>query len=236
MSTLRVLMYHKVDENESNFLCVNMAQLLRQLKFIKSNYHPIRLSDLLDHLQHGTPLPKDAILITFDDGYENNFTLAYPIFEALSIPFTVFTVNRFINKKTKHDSEEQSFLTEEQILKMGHLVDFAHHGLNHENLMNLSIENRNLEITQSVEEMQTYKHKTLNAWAYTYGAYPKRNKMEFQALKNQFIASGIACAFRIGNRINKIPIKDPYKIERMDIRGNDSFLKFRLKMAFGKIL
>jgi len=236
MNTLRVLMYHQVDIIKRNFLCVSTAQLQKQLLYIKSKYIPIKLSDLLEHIEKGTALPDNAILITFDDGFENNLTLAYPIFEALSIPFTIFTVNDFIGKKTKHDSIEQAFLSEEQISKMVNLVDFAHHGLKHDNLMDLSHEKRVHEISESVKQMTTFKHKTLNAWAYTYGAYPKRNKTEFDALKLAFKNAGISCAFRIGNRINKLPIKDPYKIERIDIRGDESFFKFRLKVGFGKIL
>ena len=235
MNTLRVLMYHKVDETKRNFLCVTSTQLKEQLLYIKSKYVPIKLTELLDHIEKGTSIPDNAILITFDDGFENNYTLAYPIFEALSIPFTIFTVNSFIGKKANHDSIKQAFLSEDQILNMVNLVDFAHHGLKHDNLMDLSPEKRELEISESVKEMQTFKHKTVNAWAYTYGAYPKKNQTEFDALKLAFKKSGISCAFRIGNRINKLPIKDPYKIERIDIRGDESFFKFRLKVGFGKI-
>ena len=236
MNTLRVLMYHQVDEKKRNFLCVTVEQLKEQLLFIKSKYVPIKLSDLLAHIEHGTVLPDQAILITFDDGYENNFTLGYPIFEALSIPFTIFTVNSFLGKKASHDSIEQAFLSEDQILKMGNLVDFAHHGLKHDNLMDLSPTKREFEISESVKQMQAFKHKTLAAWAYTYGAFPKRNKIEFDALKLAFKNSGISCAFRIGNRINKLPLRDPFKIERIDIRGDESFFKFRLKVGLGKIL
>ncbi len=236
MNTLRVLMYHQVDVSKRNFLCVTVEQLKKQLLYIKSKYVPIRLTDVLEHIEKGTLLPDNAILITFDDGFENNFTHAYPVFEGLSIPFTIFTVNDFIGKKTSHDSIEQDFLSEEQILKMVHLVDFAHHGLRHDNLMDLSLEKREIEIIESVKDMATFKHKTLNAWAYAYGAYPKRNKTEFDALKIAFKNAGISCAFRIGNRINKLPIKDPYKIERIDVRGDESFLRFRLKVGFGKLL
>ena len=236
MNTLRVLMYHKVDKKNRNFLCVSSAQLKEQLLYIKSKYVPIKLSDLLGHIKNGTALPDKAILITFDDGYENNFTLAYPIFKELDIPFTIFTVGSFIGKKAFHDSVEQAFLSEEQILNMVNLVDFSHHGLKHDNLMDLSSEQRTLEIIESVKQMSVFKHKTLAAWAYTFGAYPKRNKTEFDALKLAFQNSGIVCAFRIGNRINKLPLKDPFKIERIDIRGDESFFKFRLKVGFGKIL
>ncbi len=236
MNTLRVLMYHKVDENERNFLCVSAAQLNEQLLYVKSKYTPITLKELLSHIELGSQLPDNAILITFDDGYENNYTLAYPIFKALEIPFTIFTVNSFINKNTKHDQTEQAFLNEDQILEMVNLVDFAHHGLKHDNLMDLSAEKRAIEISESVKQMEAFKHKTLKAWAYTYGAYPKRNKLEFDSLKLAFKNSGISCAFRIGNRINKLPINDPFKIERIDVRGNESFFKFKLKVSFGKII
>jgi peptidoglycan/xylan/chitin deacetylase (PgdA/CDA1 family) len=229
-------MYHQVDEQKRNFLCVTVEQLKEQLLFIKSKYVPIKLRDLLAHIEYGTELPDQAILITFDDGFENNFTLGYPIFEALSIPFTIFTVNGFIGKRTSHDSAEQAFLNQEQILKMVNLVDFAHHGLKHDNLMDLSPNKREFEICESVKQMVAFEHKTLPAWAYTYGAFPKRNKTEFDALKLAFRKAGISCAFRIGNRINKLPIKDPYKIERIDIRGDESFFRFRLKVGFGKIL
>jgi hypothetical protein len=119
---------------------------------------------------------------------------------------------------------------------MVNLVDFAHHGIKHDNLMDMNPEEREVEISESVKQMATFKHKTLNAWAYTYGAYPKKNNTEFDALRLAFKNEGITCAFRIGNRINKLPIVNPYKIERIDIRGDESFFRFRLKVMFGKIL
>jgi hypothetical protein len=40
---------------------------------------------------------------------------------------------------------------------------------------------------------------------------------------------------RIGNQINKFPFKNPYEIMRIDIKGEDSLLKFKLKLRFGKL-
>ena len=42
-------------------------------------------------------------------------------------------------------------------------------------------------------------------------------------------------AFRIGNRVNKFPFKNKYEIQRIDIKGQDSLLKFKLKLRFGKL-
>ena len=72
-------------------------------------------------------------------------------------------------------------------------------------------------------------------WAYTYGAYPKKNNAQFSALSNVFKNAGILYAMRIGNRINKLKLKHLYSIQRIDIRGNESFTKFRWKVKFGKL-
>ena len=235
-----ILMYHQVDApppkgTPMRGLVVSPAAFARQMAMLRAlGFTGLSMQHLLPYL---TGHKKGRVFgITFDDGYENNYTLAYPIFKALEIPFTIFTVNSFINKNTKHDQTEQAFLNEDQILEMVNLVDFAHHGLKHDNLMDLSAEKRAIEISESVKQMEAFKHKTLKAWAYTYGAYPKRNKLEFDSLKLAFKNSGISCAFRIGNRINKLPINDPFKIERIDVRGNESFFKFKLKVSFGKII
>ena len=41
--------------------------------------------------------------------------------------------------------------------------------------------------------------------------------------------------FRIGNRLNIFPFKDDYEIQRLDIKGEDSIFKFKLKIKFGKL-
>ena len=46
---------------------------------------------------------------------------------------------------------------------------------------------------------------------------------------------GVIAAFRIGNRVNPLKIKDLYDLNRIDIRGTDGFWRFRLKVKFGKI-
>ena len=119
---------------------------------------------------------------------------------------------------------------------MSDLVEFGYHSHDHKNLMEIeAIEWKN-EIKKAIETAQKFEISMLPFWAYTYGSYPKNNSNNFTLLKNIFKELGIISAFRIGNRLNILPLKDQYKIERIDIRGNDSFLKFRLKLRFGKFL
>jgi len=235
MSKLRVLMYHKVHESERDYLTVNTQQLKQQLDFISAHYNVIRLSRLSEHIINGSPLPERPLLISFDDGYENNYRLAYPLLKAKNLPFAIFPVSGFIGKTLPYDGVDQSFLNTEQLKEMAHLADYGCHGSRHLNLTGLSKREQESEIAGSVSEMKALGIKTEAAWAYTYGSYPKKDPLAFADLKKTLNSHGIRLAFRIGNRVNTMPLKDPYKIERLDIRGNESFLKFRLKLAFGKL-
>ena len=70
--------------------------------------------------------------------------------------------------------------------------------------------------------------------AYPYGKFPKDkagNKIFKDILKN----NGIAYGLRIGNRRNDFPFKNPYEIQRIDIKGEYSLLKFRQKIKRGKL-
>lgn len=233
MSTLRVWMYHKITENEPDFLSVKRVDFAKQIEFIAKNYDPIKLSQLLKHLSSGEQLPDKAALITFDDGYLNNFDLAYPILKKMNIPFTVFLVGNYIGQTTSHDGKVQKFLSTENILEMSDLAEYAYHSLNHTNLNDSG--NMLEEITDCIRHFEQYPFKMQPFWAYTYGAFPKKNPEKFKALVSAFETHQIKGAFRIGNRLNSLPIRKPFAIERIDVRGDDSFLKFRLKSKWGKI-
>jgi len=68
-----------------------------QMQYIAGHYHPIPLSELATYLSRGKTLPLDAVAVTFDDGYWNNFSVAFPLLRSLDIPATVFVVTDFVN-------------------------------------------------------------------------------------------------------------------------------------------
>lgn len=234
MGKLRVLMYHKVHQTHADFLTVKAADLQWQLDHLSKHYTFVKLSQVLEHIQSAAPLPDNALLVTFDDGYADNYTLAYPAFKKRALPFAVFLVAAYVGKTTMHDGLEQTFLSTQQMDNMSDLAEFAYHSLNHENLMQLDSSKWSTHIQDC--KLAFNSKSLLNAWAYTYGQYPKRNKTAYALLTEVFKANQIIAAFRIGNRINQTPINDPFQIERIDIRGNDSKLLFKLKTRFGKLI
>lgn len=235
MSKLRVFMYHKIN-SAADFLTVTPEDFKLQIAFISKHYTVIHLKDLIEHIQDGKVLPSNAALITFDDGYEDNFTNAYPILKELQLPFTIFLVAHYIGKSIEHDGKLQQFLSAEQLLKMQDLASFGYHSFKHDNLMDTNEDDIAKDIDACDAVYSQLPVKVHKAWAYTYGAYPKKDRSRFEVLQNIFKTKGISLAFRIGNRINSTPIKNIYAIERIDVRGNESKFRFRLKARFGKIL
>jgi peptidoglycan/xylan/chitin deacetylase (PgdA/CDA1 family) len=98
-----VLMYHQVageGDTENKYLMkglyVFQSTFEKQMAFIKKKYHPLSLSQLVDSLIENRPLPKNAVVITFDDGWRDNFLYAYPVLKKYEIPAVVFITTDFI--------------------------------------------------------------------------------------------------------------------------------------------
>ena len=98
-ATVPILMYHHVGEPPPDAdaigldLTVLPDQFEAQLAYLsEEGYQTIYLSDLIMHLQMGYPLPPKPIVITFDDGYHDVFTNAYPLLKEYGLVATFFII------------------------------------------------------------------------------------------------------------------------------------------------
>lgn len=236
MSRLRVLMYHKVSLQHRDFLTVTQDQLKKQLIYLKKRHQFINLSDLAAAINGTKPLPSNSLLVTFDDGYKNNYDLAYPIFKKLNLPFSIFLVSDYFGKTCIHDGKSQEFIGLKECNEMQDLAEYAYHSKQHENIMEIPVDEWESHIQACKIQFESHGLNMQNFWAYTYGAYPKKDKGLMKKLILNFQNQQMLGAFRIGNRINEWPLSKPYELERIDVRGNENFLKFILKTKFGKLL
>jgi len=100
-----ILMYHHLAEEDSTgdtIAAENFASHMEALQ--KAGYTAVNFSDLKDYVEFGTPLPEKPIIITFDDGYTSNLTIAAPILETYGMKATVFTIGVSIGKDTYKDT------------------------------------------------------------------------------------------------------------------------------------
>ncbi len=236
-SGLPVLMYHKViDEGLTDYLTITVQDLERQFKYLnRKGYTSVFLSDLLDHLNEKKKLPAKAVLLTFDDGYKNNFTQLYPLLKKYNLKANIFLVAGFIQPTVGNIPDESEFLHIDDIKKMsGDTVQFGLHSYDHKSYNDLTIS----QIEEDIRSCRT-RLNHLNIFyqpclAYTYGAFPKKDAKKRNQMFLTMQANGIRCAFRIGNRVNKIPVKDKFLIQRIDVRGDESFTRFKLILVVGK--
>jgi peptidoglycan/xylan/chitin deacetylase (PgdA/CDA1 family) len=89
--TLRVLMYHKVNDLTPNPTTVPTEVFAEQMGLLaRLGYQPVSLAAVRDHYLEGAPLPAGAVLITFDDGYRDNLQNALPVLRAHGYPAVMF--------------------------------------------------------------------------------------------------------------------------------------------------
>ncbi len=84
-----ILMYHNITTHWRN-------RFEEQMRFLQDYMYPISLNELVDSLRGKGQFPPQAIAITFDDGYESVYNIAFPILRKYSIPATVFLVTGYI--------------------------------------------------------------------------------------------------------------------------------------------
>jgi peptidoglycan/xylan/chitin deacetylase (PgdA/CDA1 family) len=87
---LQILVYHRVnDQGDSFFPAVPMDQFAAQMEYLAANCFPCPLEEAVQRLKHND-LPERAVVVTFDDGYRDNYQYAWPILRRFRIPATIF--------------------------------------------------------------------------------------------------------------------------------------------------
>lgn len=108
-----ILMYHRVASflMDPQLLSVSSENFERQLNYLKEEYQPIHLSELCTSLENRS-IDDKSIVITFDDGYIDNFFTVLPLLQKYKIPATIFVTTGFIdaNLNTPSDILEQTIL------------------------------------------------------------------------------------------------------------------------------
>ncbi len=91
-----ILCYHHIDDTGNDSTAVTQETFDLQLSLLLSHgYEAISVSDMIDFVYGQKTLPPKCFLITFDDGYESNLTLALPVMKKYNVPATVCIIGAF---------------------------------------------------------------------------------------------------------------------------------------------
>ncbi|QNJ98355.1 polysaccharide deacetylase family protein [Constantimarinum furrinae] len=234
MSKLPVLMYHNVSLTESKGLTINVKKLEAQFQYLSDKkYRSYHFSELmsLDQL----PAQKNVV-ITFDDAYVSQLEYAVPLLKKYELKATFFVPLYYLGKTDAWNTATLPIMTAEQLhLLDPSVIELGYHSYAHQKYDELSVAEIEADTKQCFEAVDDHSLEFTKVLAYPYGKYPREHsakKLFFEQLKQEQFQLGL----RIGNRINVFPFKDPFEIQRLDIKGEYSLGKFKRKLKFGKFL
>lgn len=101
-SSLAIVMYHGVTDHDldvPNWSHLHVDEFDRQIHFLSEHYRLLPLDEAIERLREGLPIPDGAACITFDDGFRNVATTAFPVLEKYGAPATVFLITSVVGSR-----------------------------------------------------------------------------------------------------------------------------------------
>ena len=208
-----VLLYHHVSDQESDMpeLTVSTAEFFRQLSLLRSHgFQTISPAQLGSYVQGDrVALPDKAILITFDDGYVDNYTHAFPILKQFGYGATIFMVGINFDRANR--------LTRAQIREMtASNLSVGSHSMTHPDLTQLNPSKLRYEVTRSKEKAEKTALMDVGYFAYPGGHY---NVEAVEAVE----AAGYHGAFSVLSGVNQPERDNVFLMRRIPVFRTTDF-------------
>jgi peptidoglycan/xylan/chitin deacetylase (PgdA/CDA1 family) len=220
--TLRVLMYHKVNDLWPNPTTVPVRVFEDQMALLGDlGYRPVSLEDVRDHYVHGAPLPEGAVLITFDDGYRDNLEHALPILRRHGYPAVVFVPLGFLDgdRPLPHEEPLRALGIRNPTVDWDELAELEaggirveSHGIGHRPLSDLGPADAAREIALSKLRLEERLGREVDAYAFVKGSLADY-RPEHASLVQQ---AGYKLAFSSVSGANG-PHSDRYRLRRYNV-------------------
>lgn len=171
-----VLLYHRIGEPaaDPHDQAVSPATFASHLEMLRSRCAVLPLEELLDRLP-GRAYPDGTVAVTFDDGYADNLTAAWPVAERLGVPFTVFvTVKPVLDGQLFPWDEQEDQgrpLTVAELRELASLpgVGIGAHTMTHAKLSALSLHAQRHELAKSRARLEGLTGRRVDLLAYPFG-------------------------------------------------------------------
>jgi peptidoglycan/xylan/chitin deacetylase (PgdA/CDA1 family) len=219
---LSILMYHKVNDIPDNPTTVPVARFDEQLeRLAELGYHVVGLEAVLEHYGRGVPLPANAVLITFDDGYRDTLENAMPVLAKHGYPAVIFIPVAYMDDETPlpHETHLASRGVRNRTLDWGLLreldaggVRIESHGIAHRPLAEVSLDEAVREIAVSKLVLEERMGRPIQAYAYVKGSEAHFHPVHESILKQ----AGYEIAFTSISR-NNSPATNPFRLGRYNV-------------------
>ncbi|MDI1305542.1 MAG: polysaccharide deacetylase family protein [bacterium] len=240
LKKIRILEYHSISINGfEDQITISKEKIIEQFEYLKNNnYTTLWMSEIDELKNKKQDLPAKTVVLTFDDGFLDNYTELYPLLQQYNFKAVCFMVlgriGQDVDWNGKYVNENMKLMNKQQLLEIGSHIELGYHTFKHDNYANLTLDEIEKDLQLCQEIIKKEELNVFPALAYTFGGYYRKKgvsqKLFFDLLKKY----GIKYGLRIGNRINIFPLKNIYEVQRIDIRGTDSMKDFKKKVIFGR--
>lgn len=161
-----VLMYHSISDSKFNPYILSKDRFEQQMDYLKTNgFTTLSTEDVYEFMMFNKPIPKKSVLITFDDGYMDNYKYAYPILKKDHFKATFFVITGNIDKGDLYLSSAQL----KEMEQNG--IDIESHTVHHDKLGTLSYSEQLQTLKDSKQYLENTLNKKVNFIAYPFGSY-----------------------------------------------------------------
>lgn len=170
-----ILTYHGVDDDiwGNSSLFVKPSEFEKQMKYLNENgFTTLFLSEIGYASNYEKP-----IILTFDDGYMDMYTIAYPIMKSYGIKSNMYIISGWLDGEVYMNSDMVKDLSNSG------LVEIGSHTVSHVHLSTLSYEEQEKELFESKQDLENITGKKINTIAYPYG---QRNYETLQIAKKYY--------------------------------------------------
>lgn len=225
-----ILMYHKVNPDPRSGglgLRVPPYKFARQMEYLAAHgFHTVSLVDVVDHFQKGKSLPSRPVVITFDDGYLDNYTYAFPILKRHRFTATIFVVAGTVGKTNVFDARVQPvnrMAGWRELREMAaYGITIGAHTLDHPRLTDLPLEEARRQIRESKAVLEAGLGRPVEVFSYPYGRY----NLKLARLVKE---SGYRAAVTTVQGLAR-PGDDPYTLKRVRVMGSYNMQKFTTEL------
>ncbi|KZL89993.1 polysaccharide deacetylase family protein [Clostridium magnum] len=213
-----VLMYHSIDYEKGNELRVPKGAFREQMSYLKQNgYTTLTLDELYDFFINNKPVPNKSIVITFDDGYKDNFENAYPVLKEFGFNATIFIITSTVDAN-------KNYLTSPQIKELEENgIDIESHTVKHEQLDKLTYAEQLTTLKNSREYIEKLLGKQKKYTAYPFG---KWNDDTIKAVKEAGYSMVFTTESGWGNKSQGI-----YELHRVYVSANCNLKEFERRIT-----
>lgn len=219
-----VLLYHKIDFLTSDVRIrgafTSARRFEKQIAFLKRRgYDFYTASELVAFYKNNGTFPPKAVTISFDDGWQDNYTNAFPVLRKFGAKATIFLVPSCIGRTTAQVTADgegaRAHLSEEQIIEMSQNgIEFGSHSMNHQLFHQITAAEIETEVTESKNHIENLIQKECSVFAYPAGFFTSDAKKIIEK-------AGFAAAFSTIYGSNED--LDLYALNRIEILRRDGY-------------